>query len=153
LRKIGYASPKIEYVPCSGWTGANLIDTSFIMDWYKGPTLIEALDSLASFNKPVDKQLRLPIQDVYRIANIGTIACGRVETGILRKGALITFAPMNIQAECKSVELHNEQVNEAIPGDNVGFNLKNLPSTDIRRGCVASESKKDPASDTSSFTA
>jgi elongation factor 1-alpha len=55
LKKVGYNSPKIDFIPISGWTGANLIESSFIMDFYKGPTLIEAIDNLQSLNKPTDK--------------------------------------------------------------------------------------------------
>jgi len=66
---------------------------------------------------------------------------------------IITFAPLNITTECKSVEMHHESLEEAEPGDNVGFNVKNLSVKDLRRGYVASDSKNDPAKDTSVFLA
>jgi len=97
--------------------------------------------------------LRLPLQDVYKIGGIGTVPVGRVETGLLKPGMVITFAPMNVTTECKSVEMHHEVLEEAEPGDNVGFNVKNLSVKDLRRGYVASDSKNDPARDTANFLA
>merc|ERR1719399_2532696 len=112
-----------------------------------------ALDNLNPPNRPSDKPLRLPLQDVYKISGIGTVPVGRVETGTLKKGVVATFGPMGTTTEVKSVEMHHESVDEAVPGDNVGFNVKGLSVTDIKRGYVASDSKKDPAMDTVNFTA
>jgi len=153
LKKVGYNPAKIEFIPISGWVGDNMIEKSENMPWYKGPYLLEALDALNPPNRPIDKALRLPLQDVYKISGIGTVPVGRVETGTLKKGVIATFGPMNITTEVKSVEMHHESVDEAVPGDNVGFNVKNLSVTDIKRGYVASDSKKDPAKDTSMFLA
>ena len=63
------------------------------------------------------------------------------------------FAPAGIVAEIKSVEMHHESLPEAVPGDNVGFNVKNVAVKDLRRGFVASDSKNGPASGVSSFEA
>lgn len=128
LKKIGYNPEKINFIPISGWHGDNMLEKSENMKWYTGPCLIEALDSLDPPKRPKDKPLRLPLQDVYKIGGIGTVPVGRVETGILKPGMVITFAPMNVTTECKSVEMHHEQLAEAEPGDNVGFNVKNLSS-------------------------
>merc|ERR1711959_673518 len=130
-----------------------MIDQSDNMPWYKGPTLLQALDNLNPPQRPTDKALRLPLQDVYKISGIGTVPVGRVETGTLKKGVICTFGPMSITTEVKSVEMHHESVDEAVPGDNVGFNVKNLSVTDIKRGYVASDSKKDPCTDTAMFVA
>jgi elongation factor 1-alpha len=97
--------------------------------------------------------MRLPLQDVYKISGIGTVPVGRVETGIIRPGMLIQFGPMGTTTECKSVEMHHEQVQEALPGDNVGFNVKGLSVSDIKRGYVASDAKNTPAMDTEYFKA
>jgi len=153
LKKIGYNPEKIHFIPISGWHGDNMLEKSDNMKWYNGPCLIEALDALDPPKRPKDKPLRLPLQDVYKIGGIGTVPVGRVETGILKPGMIITFAPMNVTTECKSVEMHHEQLPEAEPGDNVGFNVKNLSVKDLRRGFVASDSKNDPAKDTENFLA
>jgi elongation factor 1-alpha len=153
LKKIGYNPEKIPFIPISGWHGDNMLEKSDNMKWYNGPTLIGALDELEQPKRPKDKPLRLPLQDVYKIGGIGTVPVGRVETGLLKPGMVLTFAPLGITTECKSVEMHHEQLSEAEPGDNVGFNVKNLSVKDIRRGFVASDSKNDPAKDTANFLA
>jgi len=130
-----------------------MIERSENMPWYKGPFLLEALDALIPPKRPTDKPLRLPLQDVYKIGGIGTVPVGRVETGVLKAGMVVQFGPLGQTTECKSVEMHHEQVAEAVPGDNVGFNVKNLSVKDIKRGYVASDSKNDPAMDTENFTA
>jgi elongation factor 1-alpha len=115
------------------------------MSWYKGPTLLEALDSLKPPKRPTHKPLRIPIQDAYKISGIGTVPVGRVETGIIKPNMHLTFGPTGITGDCKSVEMHHEQLVEAIPGDNIGFNVKGLSITDIKRGYVASDSNNNPA--------
>merc|ERR1712070_559746 len=153
LKKVGYKPMKIPFIPISGWAGDNMIDKSTNMGWYKGPYLLEALDNLNPPKRPVDKPLRLPLQDVYKIGGIGTVPVGRVETGLIKPGMVVTFAPTGLSTEVKSVEMHHESLAEAQPGDNVGFNVKNVSVKDIRRGYVASDSKNDPAAGTENFTA
>jgi len=142
-----------------------MIEPSTNMSWYKGwnkevkegkfkgTTMFEALDSIIPPTRPSDKPLRLPLQDVYKIGGIGTVPVGRVETGVIKPGMVVTFAPVMVTTEVKSVEMHHESLQEAGPGDNVGFNVKNVSVKDIRRGNVASDSKNDPAKEAKTFTA
>jgi len=130
-----------------------MLEKSTNLPWYKGPTLLEALDAIVPPKRPVEKPLRLPLQDVYKIGGIGTVPVGRVETGVLKPGMTVQFAPVGLQTEVKSVEMHHESMPEAIPGDNVGFNVKNVSVKDIRRGFVCSDAKNDPALETESFVA
>merc|ERR1712070_791892 len=153
LKKVGYNPDKINFVPISGFQGDNMIERSTNMDWYKGPTLLEALDQCSPPVRPSDKPLRLPLQDVYKIGGIGTVPVGRVETGVIKPGMNVTFAPNNLTTEVKSVEMHHEALEQAVPGDNVGFNVKNVSVKDIKRGYVASDSKNDPAMGTAHFHA
>jgi elongation factor 1-alpha len=153
LKKVGYNPAKISFVPISGWHGDNMLEKSPNLTWYKGPTLLEALDQIVPPKRPTDKPLRLPLQDVYKIGGIGTVPVGRVETGILKPGMTVYFAPSNVSTEVKSVEMHHEAVPEAIPGDNVGFNIKNVAVKDIRRGNVAGDAKNDPPKEAASFYA
>jgi elongation factor 1-alpha len=153
LKKIGYNPDKIHFIPISGWAGDNMIEKSDNMGWYKGPCLIEALDAIDPPKRPKDKPLRLPLQDIYKIGGIGTVPVGRVETGLLKPGMVVVFGPLNITTECKSVEMHHESLTEAEPGDNVGFNVRNLAVKDLKRGYVCSDSKNDPAKDTAHFNA
>jgi elongation factor 1-alpha len=153
VKKIGYNPANVPFVPISGWNGDNMLEKSDKMPWWKGPTLIDALDSMPPPVRPVEKALRIPLQDVYKIGGIGTVPVGRVETGVLKPGMVVTFAPVNLTTEVKSVEMHHEQLQQAVPGDNVGFNVKNISIKDIRRGYVASDSTNDPAFECEFFNA
>merc|ERR1712123_147727 len=153
LKKTGYDPDKIPFIPISGFHGDNMIEVSTNMSWYKGACLLDSLDGAKPPKRPVDKPLRLPLQDVYKIGGIGTVPVGRVETGMIKPGMIAIFAPNMVSAEVKSVEMHHESMAEAVPGDNVGFNIKNVSVKEIRRGNVASDSKQDPARETVSFDA
>jgi elongation factor 1-alpha len=153
LKKIGFQEKNINVVAYSGFVGDNLIERSDKMPWYKGDTILEALDKVDPPVRPVEKPLRLPLQDVYKITGVGTVPVGRVETGVIKPGMLVHFAPANITTECKTVEMHHQQLEEAIPGDNVGFNVKNISIKDVRRGNVVGDSKNDPPKEAVSFNA
>jgi len=153
IKKIGYNPKNVPFVPISGWTGDNMLERSENMPWWKGPTLLDALDGVTPPIRPVNLPLRIPLQDVYKIGGIGTVPVGRVETGTLKPGAIVTFAPVGLTTEVKSVEMHHEQLVEAVPGDNVGFNVKNIAVKDIRRGFVAGDAKDDPPAETGVFNA
>jgi elongation factor 1-alpha len=153
VKKIGFDVSKIPFVPISGWHGDNMLEKSPNLGWYHGPTLLEALDGVTEPKRPSDKPLRLPLQDVYKIGGIGTVPVGRVETGVLKPGQVVTFAPVNLTTEVKSVEMHHEALEQANPGDNVGFNVKSVSVKDIRRGFVCGDAKNDPPQETQSFLA
>jgi len=153
LKKVGYKPAKIAFVPISGWVGDNMIEKSENMPWYKGPYLLEALDNINAPKRPTDKPLRLPLQDVYKIGGIGTVPVGRVETGVIKPGMNVCFAPVGLVTEVKTVEMHHEALKEALPGDNVGFNCKNVSVKDIKRGYVASNNADDPAKGCQTFEA
>ena len=153
LKKVGYKPDTIPFIPISGWNGDNMLEKSTNTPWYKGPILIEALDKIEPPKRPTEKPLRLPLQDVYKIGGIGTVPVGRVETGILKPGMNVTFAPADVKSDVKSVEMHHTSIPEAIPGDNVGFNIKGLSVKDIKRGYVCGDSKNDPPREAETFVA
>jgi len=165
VKKVGYNPATVPLVPISGFNGDNMLEKSDNMGWWKKTkierksgsyefeTLFEALDNIEPPSRPSDKALRLPLQDVYKIGGIGTVPVGRVETGIIKPGMVVAFAPVGLTTEVKSVEMHHEALTEAVPGDNVGFNVKNVSVKDLKRGYVASDSKNDPAKGTEDFQA
>ncbi|KAJ7043893.1 P-loop containing nucleoside triphosphate hydrolase protein [Mycena alexandri] len=181
LKKVGYDPKTIVFVPISGWHGDNLLENSIKYDqkllifstyvslsmpWFKGwsketmagvvtgKTLIEAIDATEPPIRLSDKPLRLPIQDVYKIGGIGTVAVGRVETGIIKAGMVVTFAPSKVIAEVSSFEMNPQNfVEGGWPGDNVGVSLKSVSFKEIRRGQVASDCKNDPVKEAAAFTA
>jgi len=158
--KIKNFYKKAKFVPISGWVGDNMLELSENMPWYLknkkkylGITLVQLLDKLKPPKRPTDSPLRLQLQDVYKIQGIGTVPVGRVETGVLKPGSMVWFSPVSKKAECKSVEMHHESLEQAGPGDNVGFNIKGLSIKDISRGNVASNSKDHPAAKARRFYA
>ena len=136
LKITGYRIENISFVPTSGWTGDNLAVKSKNMPWYKGPTLVQALDNFTVPSKPVNKALRLPIQDVYTITGVGTVPVGRVETGVMKVGDQIIIMPSGNRGEVRSIETHHTMIPEAGPGDNIGFSVKGISRSDARRGDV-----------------
>jgi elongation factor 1-alpha len=144
LKITGYRVENISFVPTSGWTGDNLAEKSANMPWYKGPTLVQALDAFTVPPKPVDKPLRLPIQDVYTITGVGTVPVGRIETGIMKVGDSVVIMPGAVKGEIRSIETHHEEISEATPGDNVGFNVKGIARSDVHRGDVLGPVSQPP---------
>lgn len=144
LKVVGYDISKINFVPLSGWTGDNLIKPSEKMPWYKGPTLMQVLDSFTQPPKPLDKPLRVPIQDVYTITGVGTVPVGRVETGVLKEGDKIVFMPGNVTGECKSIETHHTKIPVAEPGDNIGFSVRGVEKGTVHRGDVLGHPDNPP---------
>ena len=157
----------MAFVPLSGWHGDNIMEPSYKMPWYKGwslerkegnargKTLFEALDVILPPQRLTDKPLRLPLHNVYKIGGVGTVPVGRVETGTLKPGAVVTFAPVNLTAKVNSLQRHNKSLpkGEAVPGDNVGFNVENVLVKELQRGYVAGDSKNNPPGKAENFLA
>jgi elongation factor 1-alpha len=144
LKGIGYNPANVHFVPCSGYAGANLTKKSELTPWYTGPTLIEVIDTFKIPPKPVDKALRLPIQDVFTITGHGTVPVGRVESGKLKPNDAVVVMPSGVKGEVKKIEMHHQELTEAVPGDNVGFNLKGVDKKDIKRGDVIGPANNPP---------
>ena len=145
LRIVGYKPEEILFVPTSAWEGVNVSKRSpDKTPWYNGPCLYEAFDYFKEPPRPIDKPLRIPIQDVYSIKGVGTVPVGRVETGVLRVGDKVIINPPKVIGEVKSIETHHTPLQEAIPGDNIGFNVKGVEKSQIRRGDVAGHPDNPP---------
>ncbi|MFA5106180.1 MAG: translation elongation factor EF-1 subunit alpha [Candidatus Micrarchaeia archaeon] len=144
LKNIGYKTEDIPFVPVSGFVGTNIKVKSPDTPWYSGPTLLECFDKLVAPPKPTDKPLRLPVQDVFTITGHGTVPVGRVETGILKLNDKVVFMPSGASGEVKKIEMHHKELQEAVPGDNVGFNVKNVDKKDVKRGDVIGPTSSPP---------
>jgi len=144
LKNIGYKVEEIPFIPYSGWQGDNIKNKSSKMPWYTGPTLLECFDKFTAPVKPTDKPLRLPIQDVFTITGHGTVPVGRVETGIMKLNDSIIFMPSGAKGEVKKIEMHHQELQQAVPGDNVGFNVKNVDKKDVKRGEVVGPVSNPP---------
>ena len=156
LKTVGYKEDQIQFVPMSAYHGDNVVKKSDKMSWWKGPTLMEALDNLKLPDKPTDLPLRLPIQDLYNIKGIGTVPVGKVETGVMKVGDKVVIVPgregKGVRGEVKTIEMHHSAVNEAGPGDNVGFNVRGIGVKDAARGDVLG-TESNPPTVATEFTA
>ncbi|QGA54979.1 translation elongation factor EF-1 subunit alpha [Sulfolobus sp. E5-1-F] len=144
MRSYGFNTNKVRFVPVVAPTGDNITHRSENMKWYNGPTLEEYLDQLELPPKPVDKPLRIPIQDVYSISGVGTVPVGRVESGVLKVGDKIVFMPAGKVGEVRSIETHHTKMDKAEPGDNIGFNVRGVEKKDIKRGDVVGHPNNPP---------
>jgi elongation factor 1-alpha len=152
MKNVGYKVDEIPFVPYSAFGGDNIAKKSEKMDWYNGPTLLECFNKFTVPKKAVDKDLRMPIQDVFTITGHGTVPVGRVESGKLKPGMMVSFMPSGAKAEVKKIEMHHKELPEAGPGDNVGFNVKGVDKKDVQRGMVIGPGDK-PATVAEEFTA
>ena len=145
LGGIGYkGADKLLYVPVAAFHGENVTKPSPKMPWYNGPTIAGALEIFREPEKPLDKPLRVPVQDVFSITGVGTVPIGRVETGVLKVGETIVFEPSGASGEVRSIEMHHQPIQQAVPGDNIGFNVRGVTREDIKRGDVAGHPDSPP---------
>ncbi|MFC7046189.1 translation elongation factor EF-1 subunit alpha [Halobacteriaceae archaeon GCM10025711] len=144
LDQVRFSTDDASFIPISAFEGDNVSGRSDNTSWYDGPTILEALNSLPVPEPPTDAPLRVPIQDVYTISGIGTVPVGRVETGTMRPGDDVSFQPSDVSGEVKTIEMHHEEIDEAVPGDNVGFNVRGIGKDDIRRGDVCGPADDPP---------
>jgi len=155
-KQAGWNIEKVRFIPLASLVGENVIKTTGKMAWWKGDTLLTAINKFEVPLKPVNLPLRLPLQDVYNITGIGVVPVGRVETGIMKVGDKVIVVPgregKGVPGEVKSIEMHHEAIQQAEPGDNVGFNVRGIGKKDIARGDVLGKADNVPTV-ASEFTA
>ena len=145
LAGIGYKNAaELPYIPIAAFHGDNVVKPSPRMPWYSGPTVLQSLEQLVEPVKPVEKPLRIPVQDVFSITGIGTVPIGRVETGVLKVGDNVVFEPAGVGGEVRSIEMHHKPLERAVPGDNIGFNVRGIAKEQLKRGDVAGHPTAPP---------
>lgn len=124
VKKVGYLS--YEFIPFSGFTGANLMErvSKNVCPWHDGPSLIEALDNLPSFERYLDKPFRMPVVDSYKDRG-AMVVMGKIESGKVNVGDKLVFSPSTIEAEIISIKAHDMESDDAFSGENVEIYLKN----------------------------
>ena len=146
---IGYKETLMKCIPVSGWEGDNLYKISTNMKWYKQFTLFDLITQLNIKRGNISgKKFRMVLNNAYKISGIGTVACGKVVSGMLYRSIQknICFLPIlegsninNIQGyqiitgEVKSMERCYEPLSLALPGDNIGVNIRGVYSNTIRK--------------------
>lgn len=115
------------FIPVSGVTGENIVTRSTVSDWYRGPTVLEALDAFESEPPPVDAPFRLPVQGVYKFTEDNDerrIVAGRVAAGRVSVGDEIVFLPSGKQSRVKTIEAFNAPLPaRAQAGESTGVTL------------------------------
>ena len=148
LKAVGYDLNKVQFVPMASYLGININKKPAELPWYAGPTLLDAINNLTAPEKPTQLPLRLPLQDVYEIKGIGAVPVGRVETGVMKVNDKIIIVPARegkgVTGEVKSIEMHHEVLQQAEPGDNVGFSVRGINKQDITRGDVVGHAANPP---------
>ena len=140
LKGVGINPETTQFIACSGLKGDNVWKKSENMAWYKGPTIVEQLDTFPEPKLPTDLPMRMPVQDVYEITGIGTVPVGKITSGVMKIGQKVKVLPgrtgKGIDGEVRTIEMHHEQMQEAEAGDNVGINVRGVGKKDIARGDV-----------------
>ncbi len=145
LKSVGYKDEQIKaIIPGSALKGDNVTKKSENMPWYNGPTLYEAFDLFDEPPRMIDRPLRIPIEKTLSIKGVGTVLTGRVESGVLRPGDKVIVQPIGVTGEVKSIEMHHQPLSEAVPGDNIGFNVKGIGKDDVKRGDVVGHVDNPP---------
>ncbi len=130
------------FIPASAKQGENVARRGEAMDWYKGPTLLEAFDQLEGEKLSTELPLRFSVQDIYRFDERRIIA-GRIESGVLKVGDNLVFSPANKSSIVASIERWQAPpTGEAIAGDSVGITLSE--QIFVERGYVASHQNEAP---------
>jgi elongation factor 1-alpha len=158
LQRVGwkkdFVDKSVPVMPISGWIGDNLIKKSEKMPWWKGvdieipekkgeschiDTLLDALDKMVTLPmRPIDKPMRMPLSGIYKIKGVGDVLTGRVEQGVVKPGEEVVFLPTHLPStpcagKVFTVEMHHTRIEKALPGDNVGLNIKGLDKNNMPR--------------------
>ena len=141
LRGLGVTPACI--IPISAREGDNMVEHSTAMPWYQGPTVLQALDAFEYKERPTERPLRMPVQDVYKFDQRRIIA-GRIESGTLSIGDEVIFSPSNKTAKIKSIEAWHvpDEPESATAGQSVGVTL--TEQIFVERGEVMSHLEQAP---------
>ena len=150
--KKDFVKKSVPIIPISGWKGDNLTTKSPNMAWWNGcdvtnlskksihvNTLVDALEKFVEIPmREPTKDLRVPINGVYKIKGTGDVLTGRVEQGLIKPGQEVIFLPTHTTAnpcigKIFTVEMHHKALPEAGPGKNVGMNIKGLDKKNMPR--------------------
>jgi elongation factor 1-alpha len=133
LKKLGLDINTVPVIPISAWLGENLTELSGKVPWYKGweitrggeklqgITLLDAINCLAAPPRALEKPLRIPILRVHKIGGVGTVAVGRVASGVLQTGQPLVIMPNGIETQSMSIEIFHSTRKEGLTGDLIGF--------------------------------
>ncbi|KAH9495584.1 Eukaryotic peptide chain release factor GTP-binding subunit ERF3A [Bulinus truncatus] len=137
LRKCGF-NPKTDlyFMPCSGLSGAFLtsVPDESVCPWYRGPSLLEYLDSMPPMSRASDAPVRLPIVDRYK--DMGTIVLGKIESGIVTTNQKLLMMPNKTPVRVMNIVSDEDESDDAMPGENVRLKISGVEEEDVSPGFV-----------------
>ncbi|KAK3586076.1 hypothetical protein CHS0354_033198 [Potamilus streckersoni] len=137
LKKCGF-NPKTDlfFLPVSGLNGAFLKDVpdEKICPWYRGPSLIDYLDSLPPISRAQDQPVRVPIVDRYK--DMGSILLGKVESGVVSRNQTLFLMPNRMPVKVMTLWSDDEETDSANPGENVKIKVSGIEEEDVSPGFV-----------------
>ncbi|XP_064216728.1 HBS1-like protein isoform X3 [Aotus nancymaae] len=139
LKQAGFKESDVAFIPTSGLSGENLItrsQSSELTKWYKGPCLLEQIDSFKPPQRSIDKPFRLCVSDVFKDQGSGFCITGKIEAGYIQTGDRLLAMPPNETCTVKGITLHDEPVDWAAAGDHVSLTLVGMDIIKINVGCV-----------------
>ncbi len=128
-------------IPISAKNGDNIIKNSIETNWYKGGNVVDILDDYKISKNFANDELRLPIQDIYKVDDKRVIV-GRIESGKITDKDTLLFLPTNQVVKIKTLEVWPSAKKEYYAGDSVGFTLEDQIFVDI--GNMASKPENPP---------
>ncbi|KAJ6599095.1 P-loop containing nucleoside triphosphate hydrolase protein [Mycena vulgaris] len=144
VRAAGF-NPKtdVTFIPVSAYTGVNLKDrvSKTIAPWWTGTSFLEHIDHMPMVNRNINAPLMMPVAEKYK--DMGTIIVGKVESGHMRKGDSLILMPNKDAVEVAAIYNEmEEEVNQALCGDNVRIRLRGVEDEDISPGFMLTSPQK-----------
>jgi elongation factor 1 alpha-like protein len=139
LKQAGFMESNVTFVPCSGLTGENLTSPpseDMLLQWYKGPCLLDVIDKFKAPERPVTKPFRLSVNDIFKGTGSGFCVSGRVETGMVQVGDKVLVQPQNEGAVIKGLCIDDVAVQVAFAGDQVSVTLAGVEMQNVAVGYI-----------------
>ncbi|XWS26092.1 hypothetical protein CRYUN_Cryun26dG0001200 [Craigia yunnanensis] len=139
LRSCGFKDSSVSWIPLSAVENLNLVaaPSDVSLPWYRGPCLLEAIDSFQPPPREFSKPLLMPICDVIKSLSQGQVsACGKLEAGAVRSGSKVLVMPSANIATVRSLERDSQACTIARAGDNVAVNLHGIDGNHVMAGGV-----------------
>lgn len=136
LKKCGFKSDEMFFMPCSGYTGAFLseVPPESMCSWYRGPSFLQYIDDLPPQVRAIDGPFRMPINDKY--TDMGTVVMGKIESGFVKRGVTLLMMPNRRQVEVLQLWADDEETTQVVSGENVKIKLRGLEEKDVSPGFV-----------------
>ncbi|KAJ6732141.1 TRANSLATION FACTOR [Salix purpurea] len=140
LRSCGFKDSLVSWIPLSAMKNQNLVaapSDNCLSSWYRGPYLLNAIDSLQPPTRDFSKPLLMPICDVVISSSQGQVsACGKLEAGALRSGLKVLVMPSGDVGTVRSLERDSQACDVARAGDNVTVSLQGIDGSNVMTGGV-----------------